>query len=440
MWALFFIATAAADVDGADRWLSNDNLAAGLNADGSFGNEELELGFLWDPDGPTGAMPITGDMIWVGYRWDVWSWDWETAEGEEGEEVHAAPHIENDTEIEWTGSIDNDAVSALSGEYETDAMNVQMRVVMLKRADIILQDIRYTPSEDLSTLRVGRTFDPDQDHWLMDSYTTENTIGDEWVSSASSVDERAIGLAGASGSGRVGTPRICSWCDTPSEMADSTGSDGTADTHPNVLLSLGAVSAGESVRARFVYAFAVGGEAAGIMAAEALDLNDIDNDGLSPEEGDCRDLDPLSYPGADERFDGIDNDCDGEIDEDTLEGDDDGDGFSEAEGDCDDSDPDVFPGAEPVDGVTNADCDGVSDTPPEDTGLEPEDTGGFEDTGTAPDEQPPEETADDTDIAADGPIVIGKHPSGCTCSTGGRTGGLGWFMLLMIWLRRREET
>jgi MYXO-CTERM domain-containing protein len=393
MWALFFIATAAADVDGADRWLSNDNLAAGLNADGSFGNEELELGFLWDPDGPTGAMPITGDMIWVGYRWDVWSWDWETAEGEEGEEVHAAPHIENDTEIEWTGSIDNDAVSALSGEYETDAMNVQMRVVMLKRADIILQDIRYTPSEDLSTLRVGRTFDPDQDHWLMDSYTTENTIGDEWVSSASSVDERAIGLAGASGSGRVGTPRICSWCDTPSEMADSTGSDGTADTHPNVLLSLGAVSAGESVRARFVYAFAVGGEAAGIMAAEALDLNDIDNDGLSPEEGDCRDLDPLSYPGADERFDGIDNDC-----------------------------------------------DGVSDTPPEDTGLEPEDTGGFEDTGTAPDEQPPEETADDTDIAADGPIVIGKHPSGCTCSTGGRTGGLGWFMLLMIWLRRREET
>ena len=108
--------------------------------------------------------------------------------------------------------------------------------------------------------------------------------------------------------------------------------------------------------------------------------------------------------------------------------------------DCDDSDPDVFPGAEPVDGVTNADCDGVSDTPPEDTDLEPEDTGGFEDTGTAPDEQPPEENADDADIAADGPIVVGKHPSGCSCSTGGRAGSLGWFMLMMIWLRRREET
>ena len=39
-----------------------------------------------------------------------------------------------------------------------------------------------------------------------------------------------------------------------------------------------------------------------------------------------------------ERLDGTDNDCDGEVDEGTDAYDDDGDGFTEVAGDCDDDD------------------------------------------------------------------------------------------------------
>ena len=53
---------------------------------------------------------------------------------------------------------------------------------------------------------------------------------------------------------------------------------------------------------------------------------DADGDGYAIEDGDCDDADPLVYPGADEGTDedgdgyagtgdGIDNDCDGKVDE-----------------------------------------------------------------------------------------------------------------------------
>ncbi len=88
---------------------------------------------------------------------------------------------------------------------------------------------------------------------------------------------------------------------------------------------------------------------------------DDDGDGYTENQDDCDDTDSSVHPNAEEYYNGVDDDCDGEIDEDTVASDDDGDGQTELEGDCDDTDDDTYEGAEEVcDGIDN-DCDGDID-------------------------------------------------------------------------------
>ncbi len=88
---------------------------------------------------------------------------------------------------------------------------------------------------------------------------------------------------------------------------------------------------------------------------------DGDGDGYSVCVDDCDDDDATVYPGAEEQEDGIDNDCDGIVDNDTDSYDDDGDGFSEDDGDCNDGDAAVNPDAEEVGNGFDDDCDGIID-------------------------------------------------------------------------------
>lgn len=89
------------------------------------------------------------------------------------------------------------------------------------------------------------------------------------------------------------------------------------------------------------------------------DLVDEDGDGFYDYQ-DCDDSDDQVYPGAEEvPYDGIDQDCNGF---DLLDFDDDGfDSDLYGGEDCNDEDPSVYPGAEDVENGIDDDCDGELD-------------------------------------------------------------------------------
>jgi len=104
---------------------------------------------------------------------------------------------------------------------------------------------------------------------------------------------------------------------------------------------------------------------------------DGDRDGHSESEGDCDDADPALHPEAEEAVDGVDNDCDGEVDEGPDRVDEDGDGTTPADGDCDDRDPAIHPGARDGCDDLDNDCDGEFNE--DDADLDP-----FEGDGSTP--------------------------------------------------------
>jgi Putative metal-binding motif/FG-GAP repeat len=113
---------------------------------------------------------------------------------------------------------------------------------------------------------------------------------------------------------------------------------------------------------------------------KAAAVDDNDGDGVD-STSDCDDSDDLIHPGAAEACDGLDNDCNGIIDDGVTTNwfvDGDGDSFGESgipvtacqapagyvalDGDCDDADAAVFPGAPELCNTIDDDCDGATDS------------------------------------------------------------------------------
>jgi hypothetical protein len=103
--------------------------------------------------------------------------------------------------------------------------------------------------------------------------------------------------------------------------------------------------------------------------------NDLDGDG-APDSLDCQPMNPGIFPGAAESCDGVDNDCDGSVDQgfpdsdfdglkDCIDADDDNDGDPD-DADCQPKNPAVHGGAKEICNGINDDCDADTD---EDTGL-----------------------------------------------------------------------
>ena len=149
---------------------------------------------------------------------------------------------------------------------------------------------------------------------------------------------------------------------------------------------------------------------------------DGDGDGYRDCE-DCDDSEAAIHPGAAEACDGLDNDCNGEVDD---EVDLDGDGWWPLEcggDDCDDTDPAVNPHADESvacdDGIDN-DCDGDVDDEDPDCGTPDDDDSADDDTTDDDTTEPP---LDDCD---------------CRSQTApGAPGSLAAAALALIWLLRR---
>ncbi len=146
---------------------------------------------------------------------------------------------------------------------------------------------------------------------------------------------------------------------------------------------------------------------------EDIEAEDRDNDGYGPDDGDCDDNDPDRHPGAEERCNGIDDDCNDIIDDGFPDVDEDGTADCLDEEECDGVDND---GDGEIDEEFDLDEDGLADCLEETecNGLDDDDDGivddGFDadgdgyttcgDPGTEPDCRD-----DDPDVHPDAPDI-----------------------------------
>jgi hypothetical protein len=301
---LFCATPAAADLPAEDRALAGARLAAGFASDGSMCNAPLDLGLLFDPDGPTGPAPIGGDALTPGWCFELWA-----VRASDGQEwVQGEAHAGTTLPMEWEALDAGPGVQALRVRGEDEALRAQWELVLREDEGLLLFAVELEALRALPGLSVSRIFDADLDAWVSGTYSTINQVDGDVVIASSAFDGRALALSATDGQGGS-----CAWCESDA-LLDTAPSEREGDEQLGVFVELGDLGAGERRRLTFAYAVGEGVAEAAAAARAAATAGDLDADGAADDE-DCAPLDPRRAPGLAEARDGLDNDCDGEVDE-----------------------------------------------------------------------------------------------------------------------------
>ena len=308
--------------------LDGQHVAVGVNDDGSFVEAYNSVGVLYAPDGDV----VGEDLLLPGRAFEAWALSWDG-----GQLVQSAPDGGSDLVLTFDAVEVGADASRLVGVAETDQVRVTQEVGLRWTGHAVVVRTTVEALEPLADVWLSRSYDADPDAMWGD-YDSDNQVEEGYVAAGGVDEARAMALVSLGGEGGS-----CSWCVLADDLAAGDPDPGVSDVVLGLAQELGDLAAGEIEEVVFVYGFAADADDAVSVGLDELDADDLDGDGV-PRDEDCDELDASVAPGAPELADGIDQDCDGEVDEDSPASDDDGDGWTEAEGDCDDTDPDAWPG------------------------------------------------------------------------------------------------
>jgi hypothetical protein len=302
--ALLGATPAAADLPPEDRALAGAQLAAGLASDGSLCNGDLDLGLIFDPDGPSGPAPIGGDALTPGWCFELWAVRASDGRGWVQGEAHAGTTVAMESAALAAGP----GIQALRVTGADDDLVAQWDVVLREDEGLLLFVVELEALNPLPGVVISRIFDADLDAWVSGTYATLNRVDDAVVTAASAFDGRAVALSAGDGLGGR-----CAWCESDA-LLDTAPGESEGDDQLGVFVELGDLAAGERRRVTFAYAVGDSADRAAEDARSAAEAGDLDADGAADGD-DCAPLDARQGPGLAEVADGLDNDCDGATDE-----------------------------------------------------------------------------------------------------------------------------
>jgi hypothetical protein len=284
----------------AERLLT-DHVAVDVAADGSFGTPEL--GLRVDPDGPDGDFPVGGDILKAGRTFDLWA-----IGSAEDAWIQNAAWLGSDLMLTGLGTSDDGAITLASGAFSDARLTGTLTVVAPWGEPLLFTVLEVTALEPLPAATLLRAFDPDLDAWSTGAYETHNRADGAAAVAWSEADGRAWALSAAGA-----TAGVCGWC-TSADALVAQSDAAFADAQLGAAVTVGDLAAGDTARVVFVYAFGPTADEALAAAEDAVAFEDLDRDGISADE-DCDDLDAWRSPAAVESPNGIDDDCDGVVDE-----------------------------------------------------------------------------------------------------------------------------